>query len=246
MFEIFARCESLNAVINYLNTTFNRVAAVLKRATFSFQESSKVFVSTFKENNECVKGIDKNFKAIDDRFESSLTITEDLHGIAKITGDNLSVINNITEITNILALNASIEAARAGVAGKGFAVVASEIRKHAVTTKDAVDNISKNIKNLISQINNLSEIMNVMKKEVHEGKILIAKIVEINDKEHQALDSITSDINELEQTANEYTKFEGILSAMVEQSTTSKTDIGKMLTVFQQNLDDIEEFKDIY
>jgi methyl-accepting chemotaxis protein len=120
----------------------------MQRVNLSFQKSTKVFVDTFQTNQHHIDRINNGFKIIGTGFRESFTITDELQGVAKIAGENLSVIHNITELTNILALNASIEAVRAGAAGKGFAVVASEIRKHAVTSKAAVEAISDNIQEL--------------------------------------------------------------------------------------------------
>jgi methyl-accepting chemotaxis protein len=83
-------------------------------------------------------------KAVEQANETN-TIVSGLAQAAQKIGDVVKLINNIAEQTNLLALNATIEAARAGEAGRGFAVVASEVKSLATQTSKATDEISGQI-----------------------------------------------------------------------------------------------------
>ena len=236
MFEIFSRVELLHATIQYLNDTSIRVSGVMKQVQSSFQTSTRSLIGSFKDSQQYVDTMNQGYKLIDGGFRTSFVLTDELQDIANATGENLSVIHNITEITNVLALNASIEAARAGVAGKGFAVVAGEIRKHAITTKDAVTAISRNIEELIKKINRLAGEMDSMKGEVEQGKLMIEKLVSINSSEQAVVEAVNRDLNALDSTFAEYDRINETLSAMIIQSHQGKEEIQKMLIVFQQNI----------
>ncbi|MDR3114282.1 MAG: methyl-accepting chemotaxis protein [Treponema sp.] len=236
MFEVFSRVELLHTTVQYLNDTSLRVSGVMKQVQSSFQTSTRSFIGSFKDSQQCVATINQGYKVIDGGFRKSFVLTDELQSIAKTAGENLSVIHNITEITNVLALNASIEAARAGAAGKGFAVVAGEIRKHAITTKDAIAAISGNIEELIKKINRLATEMDGMKEEVEQGKRMIEKLVSANQDEQTLVETVNKNLSTLDSTFAEYDRINETLKDMISQSKRGKEDIQKMLIVFQQNI----------
>jgi methyl-accepting chemotaxis protein len=246
MFEIISRSHMLNTTILYLYNAFTRVSDMIKKTNASFQKNSEILIGVSKDNQEYIEKVNHNFTSIDKAFDDSFQLTDTLCGIAKVSGDSLTAIRDIAELTNILALNASIEAARAGTAGKGFSVVAHEIRKHAATTKDAIETTSQNIKQIIVHIENLSKKMNGMKDAVKEGKSLVQKIVALSEQENKVLTVVNTDIVGINKTFQEYDKIAETLNKTIEQSNISRANIEQMLVLFQDSMESIEKMDDCY
>ncbi|ULQ61209.1 methyl-accepting chemotaxis protein [Brucepastera parasyntrophica] len=175
-------------------------------------------------------------------FQESFKLSQELQEEAKNAGVNLAVINDITEMTNILALNASIEAARAGAAGKGFAVVAGEIRKHASTTKGSIEKTAENIESLINKIYALSEKMESIKKEVEQGQMMIRELVTLSVEQKAVINSVNTGVQSIDETFREYATMKETLDRMIRQSQVSKDDIEKMLITFQSDVSGIEDY----
>lgn len=85
---------------------------------------------------------------LESRLTQSVDAVKDLQSMSSQIGSILDVIRNIAEQTNLLALNAAIEAARAGEQGRGFAVVADEVRVLAQRTTESTSEIENMISNL--------------------------------------------------------------------------------------------------
>ena len=99
----------------------------------------------------------------------------------------VSVITNIADQTNLLALNAAIEAARAGEAGKGFAVVADEVRKLAEMSRHSADDIHDHLQSFLKITERALSEMNRNTEDVKSGSAAVASI---GEKLNQILDSV--------------------------------------------------------
>jgi methyl-accepting chemotaxis protein len=111
-------------------------------------------------------------------------------------GDVYEVITSIAEQTNLLALNATIEAARAGEAGKGFAVVASEVKDLSQETARATDDISKRIETIQSDTS-------AAVAAIDEISQVIARINDIQTSIAAAVEEQTATTNEMARNISE-------------------------------------------
>jgi methyl-accepting chemotaxis protein len=148
---------------------------------------------------ETINTISSSFDSASEKIEYlGLKVSE----INKIT----DVINGIAEETNLLSLNASIEAARSGEAGRGFAVVAEEIRKLAEQSRKSSDEINRLIKDISIETNNVVNTTHGVNKDLKEQIDIIENSVGNFKKIISSINGILPKIEEISFTAQEISK----------------------------------------
>ncbi len=114
--------------------SFRRAARSINAATQKMDEKTRE-----------LQAAEQKRAALEGEFQAALQLVESLSQKSREIGEVMTTITEIAQRTNLLALNASIEAARAGDAGRGFAVVAEEVKKLANSTADATTNTQKQV-----------------------------------------------------------------------------------------------------
>lgn len=157
-------------------------------------------------------------RTVAETVNRSTEVIQTLGEKSKQIGEIVAVINDIADQTNLLALNAAIEAARAGEQGRGFAVVADEVRKLAERTAKATSEISQMIGSIQSEVGNAVNAMSQANKQVEVG---LHHSVEAGEQLHTIVSSVTSLQGMIQQIA----------SATEEMSSTSESISGDIQAV---------------
>jgi methyl-accepting chemotaxis protein len=132
-------------------------------------DAARLAANTARDGGQIVEEALASMRSIADSVGNTAKKIEELGKSSKQIGEIVGVINDIADQTNLLALNAAIEAARAGEQGRGFAVVADEVRKLAERTTKATKEIAQMIQNIQAETEHAVETMEQGTKQVEKG-----------------------------------------------------------------------------
>lgn len=193
-----------------INASVNEI----RNQTVAVQDSSKIMNDKIKSMQNSSQKMDEGISAISKRIETVNTTVDKVSNI-------VSVIEEISSETNLLSLNASIEAARAGDAGKGFAVVAQEIRVLSDNTNTELENIKQIISSLVEECRYCVQASGTIVEDNAKQKEEIKAVLD----EFSALDE------QIQKTAEKADEIEELVTAMIElndditKSSNSLTDV---------------------
>ncbi len=182
--ETSATMEEIIRTISQLNNSIENQAASVEESSSSIEEMvvnigkvTQTLARTNKFIKELASATDEGKETINNAKDITQKITEESGGLLEAS----SIIENIASQTNLLAMNAAIEAAHAGDSGKGFAVVANEIRKLAEESSEQGKTITDTLKNLRGEI----ELLAGVSKQVGEKFEIIFSVA--NDVKKMSL-----------------------------------------------------------
>jgi methyl-accepting chemotaxis protein len=197
----------------------------------SAAENSNRASGTARSGAEVVRQTTAGMERIAGRVKGAAKTVAELGSRSDQIGEIIGTIEDIADQTNLLALNAAIEAARAGEQGRGFAVVADEVRALAERTTRATREIGEMIKAIQNETKGAVAAM-------EEGVTEVEKGTECSVRSGQALEQILEQVNEVSMQINQ------IATAAEEQTATTgeiTDNIQKITTVVQQSAREITE-----
>lgn len=238
----------------------NDKCTVVTTASSEVTVNIQVIASAAEELSRSVMEISQNVKnassiaskAVDNAAKTNESVKGLSNAVNKIS-EVISLINDIAEQTNLLALNATIEAARAGEAGKGFAVVASEVKTLSLQTSQATENIRehiqgiqnatdeavKAIQGIVTTINEINEIAAGVAYAVEEQGAATRDIANNVQFAANSTDQLSNNIVEVshntQDTGQAAEQLLGEATEMSKQASTLKREVDKFLSAISQD-----------
>lgn len=224
--------ENVN-IVSYQKDATAQIVVAVEEMTQSITEVADLAKRSEEKSRDGMKYAVEGQDVLHHALSSVNTLAESIQGsmvaIKSLEEKNseiisvLEVIGAISEQTNLLALNAAIEAARAGEAGRGFAVVADEVRTLASRTQESTEEIQKIINSLQDSTR---EVVSVM----HTSSKLATDTLEKSGQTDQALDIIYQSINEI-------SEMNSLVATTVTQQSVAATEISQNMIEIQTAID---------
>jgi len=214
-----AQSEEILTAVEHIENMSNTMSEMSSSALQS-SERAKVTADAAKKGAAAVRDTISGMNATRNQIQDTAKRLKQLGESSQQINEIVSLIQDVTEQTNVLSLNASIQAAMAGEAGRGFAVVAEEVQRLADRSGRASSEITELVKNIQSDANNAITSMETTTQEVITGATLA-------DQAGQSLDEIERISQDL------YEAIEKVASEATSESTFART-VAERMNILKQ------------
>ncbi|QEM67629.1 methyl-accepting chemotaxis protein [Geobacter sp. FeAm09] len=211
--EVVGQANTVATASEEMSATSMDIANNCHRAAESSNQASR----TAQAGAAIVRGTVDGMSRIADKVRSSATVVEQLGTRSDQIGAIVATIEDIADQTNLLALNAAIEAARAGEQGRGFAVVADEVRALAERTARATREIGEMIKNIQGETRQAVSAMEAGVREVEQGTAEAARSGQALEEILEKINEVTAQISQIATAAEEQTATTREISNNIQQ-----------------------------
>jgi iron only hydrogenase large subunit-like protein/uncharacterized protein YoxC len=208
--------EGINNLVNDLHNVIDSQSEAVDRSSSitgnminAIKNTSKLSMDKQEDINELIENAARGQESMKGTIQSVQDISQSVDGIAQA----IKIISAIAANTNLLSMNAAIEAAHAGEAGRGFAVVSGEIRRLSESTRENSQNISRTLKNIINGISLTSK----------QSGDTDSRITEMSKEINSFAETMTSLINTLSELSAGSDEITAALKSLRNQSAVMKT-----------------------
>ncbi len=217
--------EKLNGILDEMTSKMNELHLSARK----MDDAAKISRQSAEDGKNKVEFAIKQIQTIETRVNKSADVVNTLGQRSKEIGSIVETIGAIADQTNLLALNAAIEAARAGEHGKGFAVVADEVRKLAEQSASAAKSISELIHQIQADTSSAVEEIKLGNESVKEGAVSVMatgeafgviaeKVRELNENVHRSIEHIDAVNNTSQSIMNAISSVQNISTQSTENA----------------------------